>query len=58
MAAAAEGAGAPCTSHLEVLPARPPNHPSAGASTLYSLLGILLLAAGLLSIIMPYKVGW
>lgn len=32
--------------------------PPAGASTLYSLLGILLLAAGLLAVIMPYKVSF
>ncbi len=36
---------------LPALPSRP-----AGASTLYALLGILLLAAGLLAVIMPYKV--
>ena len=47
--------------HPSAEPAQPsapgprPLLPPPGASTLYALLGILLLAAGLLAVIMPYK---
>lgn len=59
-----ERGGAPCTSCSVAWPptAAAAAHPTPllhplppGASTLYALLGILLLAAGLLAVIMPYK---